>query len=121
MGRSLVDGRSYTLVVSREWRDAQGMPLKEEFRRALQGRRRQMNAAGSSTLAGRSAARGQPRRRWPSTFPEPLDHGLLLRALAIADSRGRRIDGEVRDRSARNALAFTPAAPGAAATTSCRR
>ena len=33
MGRSLVDGRSYTLVVSREWLDAQGMPLREEFRR----------------------------------------------------------------------------------------
>src|SRR6185503_2221620 len=35
MGRSLTEGRSYTLVVSREWRDANGLPLKDDFRRTF--------------------------------------------------------------------------------------
>ena len=35
MGRPLEIGRSVTLVISREWRDEHGLPLKEDFRRAL--------------------------------------------------------------------------------------
>jgi hypothetical protein len=32
MGRALVAGKRYTLLVKREWRDGHGLPLKEEFR-----------------------------------------------------------------------------------------
>jgi hypothetical protein len=35
MGRALVPGRRYTLVVSREWTDAHGRPLAAEFRRGF--------------------------------------------------------------------------------------
>ena len=33
MGRALDTGRTVTLVISREWRDEHGLPLKEEYRR----------------------------------------------------------------------------------------
>ena len=36
MGRALDAGRTVTLVISREWRDEHGLPLKDEYRRVLQ-------------------------------------------------------------------------------------
>ncbi len=36
MGRALDAGRTVTLVISREWRDQLGLPLKDEYRRVLQ-------------------------------------------------------------------------------------
>ena len=33
MGRSLTAGKSYTLVIDAEWRDGNGLPLKETYRR----------------------------------------------------------------------------------------
>jgi hypothetical protein len=110
MGRSLVDGRAYTLVVSREWRDAQGMPLKEEFRRRFTvgpPDERPLDQHAWRIEPPSAGGRGQ----LAVTFPEPLDHGLLLRALAIADRRGRRIEGESSIEAHETRWLFTPAAP----------
>ena len=109
MGRSLVDGRSYTLVVSREWLDAQGMPLKEEFRRRFRVGPPDERPLDQHTWRI-DAPRAGSRDALAVTFPEPLDHGLLQRALAIADGRGRRIDGEVRIEAHETRWVFTPAA-----------
>ncbi len=35
MGRSLTAGKSYTLVVDAEWRDGEGLPLKQPYRRTF--------------------------------------------------------------------------------------
>ena len=108
MGRSLVDGRSYTLVVSREWRDAQGMPLKEEFRRRFKvgpPDERPLNQHTWRIEPPRSGSR----TALAVTFPEPLDHGLLLRALTVADSRSRRIQGESSVEAHETRWLFTPA------------
>ena len=35
MGRSLTEGKSYTLVIDAEWRDGNGLPLKQPFRRTF--------------------------------------------------------------------------------------
>jgi hypothetical protein len=110
MGRSLVDGRSYTLVVSREWRDAQGMPLKEEFRRRFKVGPPDERPLDQHTWRIEPPRAGG-REPLAVTFPEPLDHGLLLRALAIADSRGGRIDGESAIEAHETRWLFTPAAP----------
>jgi hypothetical protein len=108
MGRSLVDGRSYTLVVSREWLDAQGMPLKEDFRRRFTVGPPDERPLDQHTWRI-AAPRAGSRDALAVTFPEPLDHGLLQRALAIADGRGRRIDGEVRIEAHETRWLFTPA------------
>jgi hypothetical protein len=109
MGRSLVDGRAYTLVVSREWRDAQGMPLREEFRRQFK-----VGPPDERPLDQHTWRLTPPRRgtRDPLavTFPEPLDHGLLQRALAVADSRGRRVEGASSIEAHETRWLFTPAA-----------
>ena len=72
-----------TLVISREWRDEHGLPLKEEFRRVLR-----VGAADEKPL-DTAAWRIEPppaagrRDALAVTFPEPLDHGLLMRALGV--------------------------------------
>ena len=109
MGRSLVDGRAYTLVVSREWRDAQGMPLKDEFRRRFKVGPPDERPLDQLTWRIESPSAGS-RNALAVTFPEPLDHGLLLRALVIADSRGRRIEGESSIEAHETRWLFTPAA-----------
>ena len=109
MGRSLVDGRVYTLVVSREWRDAQGMPLKEEFRRQFKVGPPDERPLDQHTWR-LAAPRAGTRDPLAVTFPEPLDQGLLQRALAVADSRGRRVEGESRIEAHETRWLFTPAA-----------
>ena len=47
-------------------------------------------------------------------FPEPLDHGLLARALGVEDSSRRPVDGEITLDAADTRWTFRPAAPWAA-------
>ena len=109
MGRSLVAGHAYTLVVSREWRDAEGMPLKVEFRRQFRVGPPDERPLDQHTwrLAPPRAGTRDP---LTVTFPEPLDQGLLQRALSVADSRGRRVEGESSIEAHETRWLFTPAA-----------
>jgi hypothetical protein len=93
MGRSLTEGKPYTLVVSREWRDGDGLPLKAEFRRVFR-----VAAPDERPLDEKSwrlaAPRAGTREPFAVTFAEPLDHGLLLRALGVVSSSGAAVPGE---------------------------
>ena len=113
MGRPLEAGRTVTLVVDAAWRDAQGLPLKEGYRRQFRvvppdekpldtaGWRVQPPSAGS-----RSAV--------TVTFPKPLDRGLLMRALSVSRA-GTALDGDVAIDQAETRWAFTPKEPWRAA------
>lgn len=110
MGRSLTEGRPYTLVVSREWRDGQGLPLKEDFRRVFK-----VGPPDEKPL-DQKTWRVQPPRpgtRHPLavTFPEPLDHGLLNRALGVQTGAGGPLDGETRIEPGETRWTFTPREP----------
>jgi hypothetical protein len=109
MGRPLESGRTVTLVIDAAWRDAQGLPLK-------QGHRRQFTVAAADeqpldTSAWRvdaPAAGGQT----PAvvTFPEPLDRGLLMRALGVR-ANGVAVEGEVAIEEHETRWTFTPRSP----------
>jgi hypothetical protein len=110
MGRSLEPGKRYALVVSREWRDGSGLPLREDFRRSFQvgpADERPIDVA-RWRLSAPSADSLDP---LVANFPEPLDHGLLLRALGVTGADGRFIDGDVRVDQGETRWAFTPRAP----------
>jgi hypothetical protein len=110
MGRSLVAGRSYTLIVSRDWLDADGMPLKEEFHRRFKvgpPDERPLDEKAWRIDAPRSGTRDP----LSVSFPEPLDHGLLQRALGVSDASGRRLTGEQRVDSSEERWQFVPAEP----------
>jgi hypothetical protein len=107
MGPSLQRGRRYTLVVDRAWPDGQGLPLKETFRRPFRVGPPIEHPLDPKAwrIASPKAATRDP---VVVTFPGPLDHGLLLRALGIEKSRGTMVDGDVGIEAAETRWLFTP-------------
>ena len=107
MGRSLTMGKSYTLVVDREWRDGNGLPLKETYRRTfkvgpadekpLDPKAWQVQAPAAGTSAPLTI-----------TFPESLDHGLLLRALGVLAPNGKPLGGQIAVSEHELKWTFTP-------------
>jgi hypothetical protein len=109
MGRALEAGKRYTLLVKREWRDGRGLPLKEEFRHDFR--------AGPAierplTMGAWKVDRPVAGTREPVvvTFPDPLDHGLLRRALGVARA-GAPLDGDASVDAAETRWRFTPRDP----------
>jgi len=109
MGRPLESGRSVTLVVSREWRDEHGQPLKEEFRRTLRVGLPEEKAIDPASWRIQPPAAGT-RDRVVVTFPSPLDHGLLMRALGVTRD-GQAVDGNIGIEPGEARWTFTPTDP----------
>jgi hypothetical protein len=107
MGRSLTEGKSYTLVVDAAWRDGNGLPLKETYRRTFKvgpPDERPLDHAAWQIQAPTAGT------RTPLTvaFPESLDHGLLLRALGVQGSDGAAIGGDISVGKGELTWSFTP-------------
>jgi len=106
MGRALEAGRRYTLVVKRDWRDGHGLPLKNEFRhefRAAAAIERPLTTAAWKV----SAPQAGSREPLTVSFPEPLDFGLLQRALNVTRG-GKPVDGAISIESGETRWLFTP-------------
>ncbi len=109
-GPILEDGKKYTLVIDRAWRDGDDRPLGETFRK---------------TFTAGPADDSQPDpKKWRlappaagSTKPlavrldEPLDHALLQRMVWVADAKGRKVEGSVAVTNGETRWHFTPRAP----------
>ena len=107
MGRSLTEGKSYTLVIDAEWRDGNGLPLKEPFRRTFHvgpPDERPLEATEWKIAAPRAGTS----EALAVAFPEPLDHGLLLRALGVSGPDGKPIGGDVVVGERELSWRFTP-------------
>jgi hypothetical protein len=109
MGRPLAVGRSVTLVVKREWPDENGLPLKQEFRRELRVSATDLDPLDTSAWRIQSPAAGS-RDGVVVTFPEPLDHGLLMRALGVARD-GKEVEGAIGVDQGETRWTFTPTTP----------
>jgi hypothetical protein len=107
MGRSLTDGKPVTLVVAAAWRDGNGLPLKESYRRTFTvgpADERPLDHAAWQISAPTAGT------RTPLTvaFPEPLDHGLLLRALGVQGADGAPLAGAISVGRGEVTWSFTP-------------
>jgi hypothetical protein len=109
MGRALEPGRRYTLVVSQDWRDAHGLPLKTTFSREFLVRAADEHPLDMATwrIEPPSGGSSSP---LTVTFPEPLDHGLLLRAVGV-ERGGTTLEGEVTIEAGETRWTFTPRDP----------
>ena len=112
MGRPLEGGHSMTLVVSPEWRDAHGLPLKEGFRRTLRVGPPEEKPIEPASWRIDAPAAGT-HRPVIVTFPKPLDHGLLMRALGVTFN-GQQVDGDIAIERGEMRWTFTPTDPGRA-------
>ena len=109
MGRPLEAGRTYTLVLAREWRDGEGRPLVEEYRHTM--RVGAARTQGLDPTSWRMAApRAGSREPLVVTFPASLDRGLLMRALAVREA-DVDVAGDVRIEAGETRWVFTPGQP----------
>jgi hypothetical protein len=107
MGRSLTAGKTYTLVIDAAWLDGKGLPLMRAFKRTftvgppdekpLDPKTWKVEAPPADSSAPLVVA-----------FPEPLDHGLLLRGLGVLNG-GKPLDGKVVVSNHELTWSFTPA------------
>ena len=110
MGRSLTEGKSYTLVVDSEWRDGNGLALTQQFKRTFKVGPPDEHPLDPKAWQIQAPAAGS---RTPLTvaFPEPLDHGLLLRALGVLTPDGKPLPGAVAVGTHELTWSFTPQTP----------
>jgi hypothetical protein len=109
MGRALMAGREYTLVVAQDWRDEHGLPLVREYRQTL--RVGQAFNDGLTPSKWRiSAPAAGTRAPLVVTFPHPLDHGLLMRALGVRLGDDD-VAGDVQVAPGETRWQFTPERP----------
>ena len=107
MGRPLETGRSVTLVISREWRDEHGLPLREDFKRTYRVGPPEEKPLEPASWRIEPPAAGT-RAGVIVTFPKPLDHGLLMRALGVTRD-GQPVAGDIAVEPGETRWTFTPA------------
>jgi hypothetical protein len=107
VGPALVAGEQYVLVVDGAWRDANGTPLGEAFKKKFR--------------AGPSDETQPDPKQWKVTAPkagtrdplsvdfnESLDHAMLERVLQVASSTGEMVPGVIDVVRGETAWRFTP-------------
>ena len=109
MGRALVEGRTYTLVVGTDWRDAAGQPLVSEFRHEFRVGSPEERAIDPAEWTLELPAPGT-RQPLAAVFSRPLDYGLLHRALRVVAEGGPLLDGVIRVEQGETRWVFTPRA-----------
>ncbi len=110
LGRPLAAGRTYTLVIDADWRDAAGQPLVAPFRREFRVGPPREHALDPADWRLEIPVQGT-REPLAARFPAPLDYGLLQRALRVATETGQPLDGEIRVEEGETRWVFTPSAP----------
>src|SRR5216683_1905790 len=85
VGPALEEGKSYTLVIDRDWIDAEGNPLKESFRKSFRAGPPDDNPIDPKTWKLQPPAPGT-RAPLHVIFPKPLDPALLERVIGVTDS-----------------------------------
>lgn len=108
MGNPLRNGQAYKLVVSDQWKDVQGLPLRQSFGRQFiagprdndcpQPQQWKMNLPQAGTIQPLELA-----------FGEPLDYFLLLESIRILDNNGKVLDGTIKINGQETGFSFLPA------------
>jgi len=107
MGRAIAAGKTYTLAIDQGWLDTSGEPLAESYTRTFRvvSPRDQALDPTHWRLVAPEAGTRDP---LVVTFPEPLDHALLHRALLVTTDRGLVVGGDVVVEAAETRWVFTP-------------
>ena len=110
LGRALIAGRKYAIVVNTSWQDAQGRPLAQEFRHAFTAAPPIEVAVDPAAWSIAPPVRGT-REPVVVRFPWALDEGLLNRAVGVSDGSGQPLQGNVAVGADQTSWTFTPASP----------
>ena len=110
MGRAMVAGRSYTIVVDRTWKDGRGQPL--------------VYAHNKHIVASRADYRPISLAKWRLDLPavnttgalvihfdKPLDHAMLNRAIGVRTGGATQVEGDIQVTDGDRAIRFIPTSP----------
>jgi len=110
LGPVLEAGKSYSLVIDRDWPDAKGNQLKAAFRRSFQ-----VGLPDDSPPDPRAWKLNSPQANTKDPlvvrFPEPLDRALLDRLIAVEASAEQEVPGRISVAGAEMIWRFTPSSP----------
>jgi hypothetical protein len=87
MGPPIVEGKHYTLVVDRDWPDAQGVPLVEGYRKAFRGGPAERNPPDPKQWRI-TAPKASTNQTLILNFPTPMNYPLLQRMLHVSNTQG---------------------------------
>jgi hypothetical protein len=108
IGPVLEEGKSYTLVIDRNWQDADGLPLKQSYRKPFKAgpSRREPIVTGAWKVTPPAAGSVGALL---ILFPEPLDHALARRLIRVANKNGQEVPGQTSLGGEERSWSFVPA------------
>ncbi|HEY8461417.1 MAG TPA: Ig-like domain-containing protein [Blastocatellia bacterium] len=107
VGPALKAGKSYTLVIGREWRDGAGIPLKESFQKKFKVAPPDREPPDPARWRIEAPQAGS-RDPLAVVFPEPMDHALARRLIRVAGEQGGLVEGAVLLEDEERRWIFTP-------------
>jgi hypothetical protein len=110
VGPVLESGKAYTLVIDRDWPDADGSPLQAGFRKSFRAGPPDETSPDPKTWTIKPPLAGTP-KSLEVRFPEPLDRALLDRLIAVTDNAGKVLAGSIATSDGETAWEFTPQEP----------
>jgi hypothetical protein len=94
LGTPLTESGKYTFVIDHDWLDAEGKPLKQDFKKSfsvVEADRKALDEGTWKVVAPKSGTADAV----AVEFPEPMDHALLQRQLGVLDASGKPVQGRV--------------------------
>lgn len=110
VGPSLEAGKSYSLVIGREWQDGSGNSLREPFTKQFKVGPPDREPPDPATWTLQPPAAGS-RAAFTVTFPKPMDRALTERVIRIIDTGGHPVKGIVSIGDVERNWAFKPEEP----------
>jgi hypothetical protein len=110
VGPALEEGKSYTLVIDRDWTDAEGNPLKESFRKSFRAGPPDDNPIDPKSWKIKPPS-ADSRDPLVVIFPKPLDHAMLERVVGVTVASGHPIEGTIAVTEKETHWSFTPQQP----------
>lgn len=110
LGNPLTKGSRYKLIVFKEWSDAQGAILTQNYTKDFVVAERDMLSPKTDDWSLRIPKKGtiQPLE---IDLKEALDYILLQNAIQIVDDKGNKIEGLIKVNAKEQSLHFIPTAP----------
>jgi hypothetical protein len=110
IGPALEEGKQFTLVIDKSWKDGTGTPLKATHQKSF--RVGPSDREPPDPDRWRIAApRAGTREALAIIFPEPMDHALAHRFLRVTTESGREVNGVTQLGAGERKWTFTPRSP----------
>jgi hypothetical protein len=109
IGPPIAEGKSYTLIIDRDWQDARGVPMVEGYRKSFRGGPAERNPPNPKQWRVTAPKAGSAEALIVD-FPSPMNYPLLQRMLSVSSAQGS-VAGTVSVAHHEAQWRFTPQAP----------